>query len=264
VRYLGARWLPVASHGGHMSAELGAVVHVTTNDNDPFGYFSFPGNSASSHFWISADGRVEQYVDTDAASWAQAAGNAQYVSVETSGTSGLAMTPAQLEAFAHIYAWGVQTYGWPLALAELPGERGLIWHGAGGVPWGNHPDCPGPLRVAQRGQILARAATLLPVPQDSDPGGTNMAVTAALRTGQIDTFFVDNSGSLVHRWYSTAPGGGKWDSEVLHDECEPGFPVEGPVIFNGQVHFFAPGAADTVAHIWWDFTSWSFDTQPAY
>lgn len=164
-----ARWAPVQSHGGLMISHLGAVVHVTTNHADPFGFFSNPRNQASSHFWISDTGALEQMVDTSYASWAQAAGNSQYVSVEVSGTVDQPMNGAQIQTFARLYAWGMGTYGWPAVLAEQPGQRGLIWHGAGGMAWGGHLECPGALRKSQRLTIVQKASGHVTAPAADIP-----------------------------------------------------------------------------------------------
>ena len=160
TNYPGATQRPVPSHGGAMSAHLGLIVHVTTNNGDPYNFFSDPNNQASSTWWASAAGLMEQYVDADLRAWAQAAGNDTYNSVESSGVPSDPLTPAQVESIAQLYAWGVVTYGWPYALAEAPGQAGLGWHGMGGAAWGGHYYCPGDLRKNQRQAILDRAAQI--------------------------------------------------------------------------------------------------------
>lgn len=161
MRYPAAEWKPVPSHSGAMTEDLGLIEHVTTNHSDPYGFFRSPGNEASSTVWVRKDGHVEQYVEFGTKAWAQAAGNATYNSVETDGTPEEPLTPEQVEAVAHLYAWGHVHRGWKLQIAEKPGEPGYGWHGMGGEAWGGHVHCPGDIRKAQRQDILDRAIELL-------------------------------------------------------------------------------------------------------
>ena len=161
MRYPAAEWKPVPAHSGPMSEDLGLIEHVTTNHADPYGYFDNTSHEASSTFWVRADGHVEQYVEVGTMAWAQAAGNHTYNSVETDGTPEEPLTEAQVEALAHLYAWGHVNRGWALELAEEPGQRGFGWHGMGGDAWGGHFGCPGDKRKAQRQEILDRAKALL-------------------------------------------------------------------------------------------------------
>ena len=146
---------PVAAHGGPIGPVLGAVIHVTAGEGDPYNEFANPANQVSSHFGIGngqggmGDGVIEQYVDTANQSWAQMAGNANYISVETEGEPTDPLTTNQILSFARLLAWLSVGYGFALAIVDTPGQKGLITHGDGGVAWGNHIDCPGPQRTAQ-------------------------------------------------------------------------------------------------------------------
>lgn len=173
-----ARQEPVPSHGGAMSAHLGLILHVTTNHFDPGPYFSDPSHQASSTWWISDQGALYEYVDADLRAWAQADGNSTYNSVETSGTPDQPLTPAQVETCAQLYAWGARQFGWPLQLAEQPGERGFGWHGMGGQAWGGHFSCPGDPRKAQRHGILERAAAIMAHNEPAKPPATTGAASA--------------------------------------------------------------------------------------
>jgi hypothetical protein len=149
------------SHGGPVTAHDGLAEHVSTNWADPGPFFARPVNGASSHFWIRKDGELVEYLPLEVASWAQAAGNYSYVSVETDGTPDVALSAEQVATFARLYAW-VEAHpafgGFGYQLAESPGQKGLGWHGMGGAAWGGHTGCPGDLRKAQRPAILAAAA----------------------------------------------------------------------------------------------------------
>lgn len=135
------------NHGGPIGTIIGVVEHVTAGESDPWGTFANPANQVSSHFGIGngqggmADGLIEQYVDTSLTAWAEAAGNAHYISVETEGVPSEALTPAQVTAFGKVYAWVHQVHGVPLVITDTPGQPGLITHGDGGAAWGGHTGC---------------------------------------------------------------------------------------------------------------------------
>jgi N-acetylmuramoyl-L-alanine amidase len=139
-----------------MSAHLGLVLHVQEGNGGLQGWFST--TDASSTFWVSKTGRVEQYVDADLTAWAQGAGNSTYNSVETEGYTTEPLSEPQILALSELYRWGHEMYGWPYALSDTVGTRGFAWHGMGGAAWGGHVACPGDLRKAQRQTILALAA----------------------------------------------------------------------------------------------------------
>lgn len=173
---------PVTSHGGPIGTILGVVEHVTAGEGDPYNEFANPANEASSHFGIGngqggmADGLLEQYVDTSLMSWAQAAGNGTYISVETEGLPTEALTVAQVATFGKLMAWCNQVHGVPLIVTDTVGDRGLITHGDGGAAWGGHEGCPGDLRKAQRPDILL-AAHVAPVPTPILTGEPQMYAT---------------------------------------------------------------------------------------
>ena len=151
------RQIPTNYSVEHWDWSLGLVLHVATGGNNSLhGWFSNPAAQASSHWWAGYnEGEAEQYLDPEEhISWAQAAGNDSYHSVETAGNPEDPLTEAQCRAVARIYRWGHDRFGWPYRLAERPGEQGLGWHGMGGAAWGGHTGCPGELRRAQRQHIL--------------------------------------------------------------------------------------------------------------
>lgn len=145
---------PVAAHGGPIGKVLGVVEHVTVGESSPFPEFANPKNQVSSHFGILEDGTIEQYVNTALESWAQAEGNASYLSVETVGEPTTPLTIQQVDSFGKLMEWCHTQHAVELVITDTPGQPGLIGHGDGGVAWGNHEGCPGDLRKAQRAQIL--------------------------------------------------------------------------------------------------------------
>lgn len=137
---------------------LGLILHVQAGNGELTGWYDNPNSDASSAWQVRKDGQILQFGDPDVDKfWTQAAGNPDYGAVETEGFPSEPLTPEQIEGVAQIYAKGHVEEGWPFQLAEKPGGRGLGWHGMGGKAWGNHPYCPGDIRKAQRGAILARA-----------------------------------------------------------------------------------------------------------
>lgn len=150
-----------------MGPSLGLVLHVQQGNGSPGPMFAglVAPNRRNAHWWVSKTGAVEEYVSADLQSWAQKDGNPLYHSAETEGWDTEPLTPAQVASLAELYRWGVQTFGWPLQLADAPGTRGFGWHGMGGAAWGGHYGCPGDLRKAQR-QAILDAARISPSQED--------------------------------------------------------------------------------------------------
>ncbi|AXI77244.1 N-acetylmuramoyl-L-alanine amidase [Peterkaempfera bronchialis] len=182
ARMPGADYRPVVNvHKNGVLEHRGLVLHVQDGTGSPYGWFNQTSSQASSDFWVGTGGTIEQYCDTGVDyAFAQAAGNPYYASVETEGRPDTALTAEQLEGVAHIYAWGHSAFGWPLAVVDSTTEHGFTYHGVGGEAWGNHPDCPGDLRKAQRPAVIARAKEI--VGTTSGGGSVSLAhVVAAAR-----------------------------------------------------------------------------------
>jgi hypothetical protein len=164
-----AAWKPVQNHGGRMGAHLGLIMHVQEGNGGLSGWFNNPTAKASSTWWVSKSGALEQYVDADVTAWAQGSGNGEYNSVETEGYVAEPLTPPQESMLTRLYDWGVATYHWQRALAEAPGQAGFGWHGMGGRSWGGHTGCPGDLRKNRRAAILTAQPMPLPTPPPPPP-----------------------------------------------------------------------------------------------
>ena len=178
----GADYKPVKNQSAGMTSQLGLILHVQEGTGSPYGWFNNPASQASSTWWVSKTGVLEQYGDPlTQHQWAQADGNRSYQSVETEGHVSEALTDAQVQTLAGLYAWGHTALGWQFALAEKPGDKGFGWHGMGGTAWGGHFGCPGDLRKNARQAILAAAPTHVP--------GADMPLTTADQTwieGRLD------------------------------------------------------------------------------
>lgn len=170
------------NHGGRRSRTDGVVLHSTGSRSatSQFGWFSNPKAQASSHVHVADDGTVERYVPDDLIAWANGAGNARLLSIETQGDGTEPWTPQQVEAIAQLVAMWHKMYGFPLRLMQSskPSERGLGWHRlgvppsrwvsglgwliTGGEKWSSATGkvCPGDNRIAQVPQILARVQAI--------------------------------------------------------------------------------------------------------
>lgn len=170
ARMPGAKFRKVGNYtAGGTKEYRGLVLHVQEGNNSPFGWFNNPDAQSSSTFWVGKTGTIEQFVDTADKAWAQMGGNAYYASVETEGYAKDALTDAQIEGVAKVYAWGHKEHGWPLVVVDSTTEHGLTFHGVGGAAWGGHYDCPGPQRKAQRARIMGRARELVAPPAPATP-----------------------------------------------------------------------------------------------
>jgi hypothetical protein len=140
-----------------------------------------PVSDVSSHFVIGLGGfetgEVAQLLDTDFAAWTQANGNPYCISAEFAGFHTGQYTPQQQEAASQLYAWLVQTHGFPLQLTDDVNGRGWGWHGMGGAAWGGHFDCPGTANVALRTPMLARTLQII----NGSDGGPSMGMQVLVR-----------------------------------------------------------------------------------
>jgi hypothetical protein len=174
--------IPNETHGGITRPILGLVLHVEQGtEAGTDAWFHNPRAQASAHFGNPQTGPLEQWVDTDDKAWAEVAGNSNWVSVEHEGYSGRAPTPtaSQVENDAQLLAWLHKTEGVPLQATDSVSKRGLGWHGMGGAAWGGHTDCPGPLILDARPQIIARAKVIVAAPKPPRPRGFPVRVRVA-------------------------------------------------------------------------------------
>ncbi|MFF8955617.1 N-acetylmuramoyl-L-alanine amidase [Streptomyces sp. NPDC014894] len=140
---------------GEREGQRGLILHVQEGEGSLFERFSNPATRSSAHFWVSQAGEIEQYVSVHDRAWTQRAGNAAWVSIETSGFYGKPLTPAQIDAVAHVYSWGAREHDWPLEVTDSPKGRGLGTHSMGQAAWGGHA-CPGTVRANQREEVMRR------------------------------------------------------------------------------------------------------------
>jgi hypothetical protein len=131
------------------------VLHVAEGNNSLRWFGDLKTNLRFSHLWFGKKGQVEQYGDLRRFSWAQRNGNGWGWSCETEGHDDESLTEAQLNALARWHVW----CGARDKIASSPSGSGIGTHSMGGAAWGGHA-CPGPIRAAQRNEIIRRAIAL--------------------------------------------------------------------------------------------------------
>lgn len=190
AKYAGAKWRSVRNYTKNgQEAVNGLVVHIMEGTFEGTRvWFDNDNSNASSHFGTSRDGQLEQWVDAKDRAWAQASGNRTWLSIENEGKVPQALTAAQLEKVAQVFAWVVRTYKVPYRVAKSPSEKGLGTHRMGGAAWGGHP-CPGDAIIAQLQKIVDRAKVINGV-------GAKPAPTYAAYPGD-KYFYVGRTSKLV-------------------------------------------------------------------
>jgi N-acetylmuramoyl-L-alanine amidase len=141
---------------------MGAVMHTEVGENPgTVGWFNDPASQASAFFCVAQDGSVVQMgpVGQDWMAWTQSAGNPQWYGIEHAddGKPANPLTAEQVTASAQLVECLSAFAGFELQVSDSVDVQGYGWHGMGGVPWGDHPDCPGDVRKAQRAAIVALA-----------------------------------------------------------------------------------------------------------
>ena len=205
------------NHGGRRARTDGVVLHSTGSRSatSQFGWFSNPKAQASSHVHVADDGTVERYVPDDLIAWANGAGNARLLSIETQGDGTEPWTPEQVESIAQVVAAWSAKFGFPLQLmsSSKPTEKGIGWHRLGvppskwvsglgwllpgGEKWSGAVGkvCPGDKRIAQVPQILARAQAINGTAPAQTPVKPKPAAKPKPAKGTVYT--IGSSGSKV-------------------------------------------------------------------
>lgn len=194
---------PTPNHGGPMVAHRGVVLHIAEGYYE--GTVSWclnPDAGVSAHFVVGKGGKVAQLVDTGVRSWCQAAGNAEWLSIENEGYAGDSLTPEQVEACARILAKAHRVHGVPMVVATSPAGRGLGHHSMGGAAWGGHDRCPGVKVIAQKTLIVRRAQELAggTVSPSTDWGDEDDMRSLMRHQDSPHVFLTDG---LVARWVTS-------------------------------------------------------------
>lgn len=149
----------VPNYNAHGNAPRMDIMHImqgTLVGTDA--WFHNPASQVSAHFGIGKTGTLYQWVDTQDVAWHAMAANSHSIGIEHEGNSGQILTFEQIVTHAHLLAWlNKHIPAISIQPCNSVTGTGLAWHGLGGAAWGNHPACPGPPIVAQRGEILQLA-----------------------------------------------------------------------------------------------------------
>lgn len=171
-------------------------------------------SQASAFFSIAQSGACHQYlpVGHGYVAWAEAGGNPDHYSIEDEdGTHpSVPLTAAQITTFAQILEACSARDGFPLQITDDVNGQGLILHSDGGAAWGGHFSCPGPVRAAQRPQIIALAMAIRSggATPATDWTEAIMAELPTLKQGSAD-----KAGQVlyVHRLQVLVAGIGAWN-----------------------------------------------------
>jgi hypothetical protein len=148
---------------------FGFVLHTQVGNNPgTIETFNNPhlAKPRSAHFCVAQDGSIVQMGPVNGwKAWSQVDGNRQYFSAEFADDKKNpppALTQEQVNAGAQLLELlSRDTVGrFPMQISDRPGDEGFGWHGMGGKSWGNHPDCPGETRKAQRPAIIELAQAI--------------------------------------------------------------------------------------------------------
>ena len=141
------------------------IDHVAASTTSSlYGWFNGPSGGVESHFYVRADGTVEQYRDTAYQADAQIGGGKNAISIETAGLSDGTWTDAQIAALIELHDWIADTHGIARQACPDPNGGGLGYHSMWGSTragtWAaDGRTCPGPARIVQWRTVLLPALT---------------------------------------------------------------------------------------------------------
>lgn len=209
-------WFACANHrpigantGGTLGPNLGLVLHHAVMNGSLFNFFNSPSAEVSAHFWVSQDGRIEQYASTDTVTWHGKSLNSRYVGVETEGCTSPAngyadpMSEAMTAALARIYQEGARVHGWKNAKANADGQAGFGYH-----RMAVQTACPCDVRLNKRDEILSRAFGSAPI---SPPPQTRKGAVAIVSKKNATGYWIFGSDGGVFsfgdaQFYGSLPG----------------------------------------------------------
>lgn len=143
----------------------GVLMHTMVSElQSAAAWFNNPQAQASAHFGIAQSGEIWQFgpIGKGWIAWHAAAANRTWYGIEHAddGNPANPLTPAQITASAQLVECLSAFAAFPLQVSDSPSVKGFGWHGMGGVAFGDHPDCPGDVRKAQRPRIIALAMAI--------------------------------------------------------------------------------------------------------
>ena len=149
------------------------ILHSTAGRGSLYNFFR-TGSNLESHFWVSEDGAIEQYMDTNVRADANLEANSFAVSIETESTRAATERwgPAQAAAIVRLVGWICDEHRIPKRLVPTWDGSGIGWHVQFGAPGPWTPvakSCPGPARIIQaRNEIIPAVAKATPANPTKD------------------------------------------------------------------------------------------------
>lgn len=140
---------------------IGVILHVRDGlGASLFDYFDGPSGGIESHFYISYNGGIEQYRNTNREADANYKANSfkvngrwvGFISIETEGLASGKWTSIQLAKIKDILNWLNVVHDIPLVVCPAWNKPGVGYHTMWGAPsqWTPHvKSCPGPKRIQQ-------------------------------------------------------------------------------------------------------------------
>lgn len=224
-RMPGAQWRPISGNhtDGGNNPRLVIIHTIVGSLSGADSWFRNSASRVSAHFGVGKNGTIYQWVDTDDKAWANVGANSYSISIENEGQTSEALTPAQVEANAKIYAYANRVHGVPFSYAKSSTGSGLGYHSQFPAWSLGGTACPGSKRVAQLPAIMKRAAELAggaaPKPPVTTPGtpsgGSNFGPAGSVRSvgsQQKEVNLAGYSPKLVHdsKWGPKTEAGVKW------------------------------------------------------
>lgn len=124
-----------SNYGDKRSRTDCVILHVDAGGADTLaGLWSRANAGASSNFYVTDEGTIEQYVDSDYKTYTSKDGSWRSIGVETEGKDdGSVWTKAQCEKIAELLAWCHKTHGVPLQImrSSRSDEKGVGYHRLG-------------------------------------------------------------------------------------------------------------------------------------
>jgi hypothetical protein len=170
------RLLPENNSQGKITPRA-IIMHSAGGESELYGWWmNDQSRGLESHFWVSRDGDVYQYMDTRVRADANGDANGFAISIETQSTKHASeeWDPAQMAAIIELCDWICATHDIPRRAMKTATDSGIAWHvqfGAPG-PWTGVKGkvCPGGQRIEQVKNVLipALAAGTNPIHEDDD------------------------------------------------------------------------------------------------
>ncbi|HET6287964.1 MAG TPA: peptidoglycan recognition family protein [Amycolatopsis sp.] len=178
-------WCPFAVHKplseNHTQGSItprAVILHTAVSASDSLFDFFQNHSDLESHFYVTENGVIEQYMDTRIRADANKNANSFAVSIETEdGREIRPWSQAQLAALVRLVAWICDTHGIPKVQIPRADGAGIGWHVQFGAPGPWTPvakSCPGMPRIGQTRDVLIPAvARNTPIEEEEMAFGAN-------------------------------------------------------------------------------------------